>query len=124
MDFIGVNVRTFPDLPTSFEISDMEAYVNGKYKISGTALLLKIVGGMGIRKVVQAPQVYSGTDTVVCLIDVFVGEDYEVFRNGVLVESGLSYNVGANNRIVSFVFATALDGDSVQIVKREIFSRI
>lgn len=117
----GINVRTFADLPSTVSVADLEVYANGKYKMSGAAFLTLIIRGMGVRKVAQPSQVYSGF-TVAVTIDIYVGEDWEVFRNGVFTEVG--YNVGSGGKIASINFVVELENDEVYIVKREIFSRI
>lgn len=119
----GVNVRTFQDLPSSVSIQDIEVYVNGKYKMSGLAFVNKLILGLGVRKVAQPPQIYSGL-IVDLSIEIYVGEDWEVFRNGVLVNVG--YVLGGNGLISQIIFPDdlPLDNDEVYVVKREIYSKI
>jgi hypothetical protein len=117
----AINVRTFADLPNNINISDIEVYCNGKYKMSGADFVSRLIKGLGIRKIVQPSQVYTGTSTVVLTIDAYVGEDLEVLRNG--VETNYTYTVGGGGKIASIMFSIPLDGDEVKIVKREIYQK-
>ncbi len=121
---VGVNVRTFDDLPASVNIQDVEIYANGRFKMTGIEFLNRLIGGLGVRKVTQAPQVYSGT-LVAVTIDINDGEDWEVYRNGVL-QWNYIYDVSGTGKVTNVQFSPdyELDAEQVSIVKREIYKKI